>query len=54
MKAQEKIKNDEINLKADILTDLPVADKQADETRGGRGGQAGDLADWRSNYGVSI
>jgi len=35
MKAQEKIRNDEINLQADSLTDLPVTDEQADETKGG-------------------
>ena len=35
MKAQEKIRNDEINLQADSLTDLSVTDEQADETKGG-------------------
>jgi len=35
MKAQEKIRTDEINLQADTLTDLPVTDEQADEAKGG-------------------
>jgi hypothetical protein len=35
MKAQENIKNDEINVQADALTDLPVADEQADRATGG-------------------
>ena len=35
MKAQEKIKNDEINLQADVLIDLAVSDEQADEIKGG-------------------
>ena len=35
MKAQEKIKNDEINLQSETLTDLPVADEQAQQAKGG-------------------
>jgi len=35
MNGQENVKNDEINLQADILRDLPVADEQADETKAG-------------------
>ena len=35
MKAEENVKNDDINLQADALTDLPVADEQADEVKGG-------------------
>ena len=35
MKSQEKIRNDEINLQADSLTDLPATDEQADESKGG-------------------
>jgi hypothetical protein len=35
MKAQEQIKNDESNLRADTLTDLPVSDEQADRATGG-------------------
>jgi len=34
MNAQENIRNNEIN-QADALTDLPVADEQADRARGG-------------------
>ena len=34
MKTQD-LKNDEINLKADALTDLPVADEQSDSAKGG-------------------
>jgi hypothetical protein len=34
MIAQEKIKDDEINLQ-DALTDLPISDEQAEETKGG-------------------
>jgi len=29
--------NDDINLRADALTDLPVAERQADETKAGTG-----------------
>jgi hypothetical protein len=35
MKAQENIKNDELNFQADALTDLSVTDEQADRTEGG-------------------
>ncbi len=35
MNAQENAKNDDINLQADTLTDLPVADEQADRATGG-------------------
>ncbi|HZM85542.1 MAG TPA: hypothetical protein VFF31_03200 [Blastocatellia bacterium] len=35
MNEQENIKNDEINVQTDALTDLPVADEQADRARGG-------------------
>jgi len=54
MKAAEKLKSHDINLQADNLTDLPVADKQADAAKGGPGSRTSDLADWQSNYGVSI
>ena len=35
MKAQENMKNDDINSQAHALADLPVADEQAGETKGG-------------------
>lgn len=35
MKAKENVKNNDINLRADTLADLPVTDEQADETKGG-------------------
>jgi hypothetical protein len=35
MNAQENIKNEESNLQADALTDLPVTDEQADRATGG-------------------
>ncbi len=35
MKVKENVKNDGINPQADTLIDLPVADEQADETKGG-------------------
>ena len=35
MKAQEQIKNDESNFQADTLTDLPVTDEQANQTKAG-------------------
>jgi hypothetical protein len=54
MKTAEKTKSDEIKLQTDIVSDLPVADKQADATKGGPGSRTSDLADWQSNYGVSI
>ena len=50
MKAKEKVKNNDINLQADNLADLPVTDEQADETKGGREGQA-DYANWQENFG---
>lgn len=46
MNAQANIKNDEINLQSDTLTDLPVADEQAVETKGGTllgGGRGNDV-----------
>ncbi len=35
MNAQENIENDEIKSQANELTDLPVADEQADRAKGG-------------------
>jgi hypothetical protein len=35
MNEQENIKNDEINLQSDTLTDLPVTDEQAQQAKGG-------------------
>jgi hypothetical protein len=35
MNAQANIKNDEINLQSDTLTDLPVTDEQAQQAKGG-------------------
>jgi hypothetical protein len=35
MKAQEKIKHEEINPQADALTDLPATDEQAKQTKAG-------------------
>jgi len=35
---KENATNEGINLQPDALTDLPVADERADETRGGYGG----------------
>jgi len=45
MKAKEKINNDEINLQADALTDLPVAEELAEETKAGvlQGGAGRDV-----------
>ena len=57
MKVKENAKNDEVNHQADALTDLAVADEQADETKGGaiqRGGAGDDVliggfgSDWLS------
>jgi len=53
MKAQEKIRNDEINLQADTLTDLPVTDEQADEAKGGDGGRAGEIEVLSWSFGSS-
>lgn len=35
MEFQQELKKEEINLKQESLTDLPVAEEQADETKGG-------------------
>ena len=35
MKEQQNVKDDNINLEADDLTDLPVTDEQADQTKAG-------------------
>ena len=35
---KENAKNDNFNLQSHILIDLPVADEQTDETRGGTAG----------------
>jgi hypothetical protein len=35
MKAQEKIKNNEINVRSETLTDLPVPDEQVQQAKGG-------------------
>jgi hypothetical protein len=35
VKAQPKIKNDEINLQSETLADLPVTDEQAQQAKGG-------------------
>jgi hypothetical protein len=51
MKAKENVKNNDINLQADTLPDLPATDEQADKTKGGREGQAG-YAVWQSNFGA--
>jgi hypothetical protein len=47
-------KNPNLNLPADSLSDLPVTDEQVDATKGGPGSRTTDLANWQSNYGVSI
>jgi hypothetical protein len=39
--------NATVDLVAETMTDLPVAEEQAGETKGG----AGDYQDWRSNFG---
>jgi hypothetical protein len=44
MNAQENIKNDEINLQSDRLTDLPVAQAQAEATKGGASGTGKTMA----------
>ena len=43
MKALEKIKNEEINFQADALTDLTLADGQADRATGGSTNNQGRL-----------
>jgi hypothetical protein len=43
MNAQDHIKNDEIDLQADALNDLPVTDEQANQTRAGAGAPNGKL-----------
>jgi hypothetical protein len=35
MKTAEKLKKEEMNLKADVLSDLPVSDEQAEQTKAG-------------------
>ena len=35
MKATENVKNDNLSPQADALTDLPVADEQANQTKAG-------------------
>jgi hypothetical protein len=35
MKTQEMIKNDEVDSQADALTDLPVTDEQANQSKAG-------------------
>jgi hypothetical protein len=35
MKKREQMKREKIDLEADIMTDLSVADEQAEETQGG-------------------
>ena len=35
MNAQKNMKNEEINLQSDTLTDLPVTDEQAQQAKGG-------------------
>ena len=37
MKAKENVKNDEINLQADTLADLPLDNEKAAQTRAGSG-----------------
>jgi hypothetical protein len=49
MNGKENVKNAEINLQAEALTDLPVADEQADETKGGPGGPGTRDAHWRES-----
>ena len=54
MKAQEKVKNEEINLQADKLNDLSVTKEQAEETKGGRtrrGQDGSDLLIWNNGDG---
>jgi hypothetical protein len=43
MNAREKTKNEEINFKSDALTDLPLADEQADRATGGSTNNQGHL-----------
>jgi hypothetical protein len=45
METTEKKLNDDINLKADTLIDLPVAEERADETKGGAVLRSGDGVD---------
>ena len=47
---REDTSNEDINLQADALTDLPVADEQADETKGGENEGLG-YNTWRANFG---
>ena len=35
MKVKEKVKNEDINIQADALSDLPVSDEQAQQAKGG-------------------
>jgi len=41
---RENATNDEINLRAEALTDLPLADEQAGETKGGASGTGKTMA----------
>jgi len=41
---KENARNDEINLQAEALTDLPLADQQAGETKGGSSGTGKTMA----------
>lgn len=40
---KENAPNEGIDLQADALTDLPVTDEQADETKAGTGKQPGSI-----------
>ncbi|HSB10609.1 MAG TPA: hypothetical protein VLM38_14060 [Blastocatellia bacterium] len=50
---KEKATNDKVNLQADTLTDLPVTDEQADDTRGGRGDNS-DYLIWQRQLGTGL
>ena len=41
---KENVANDEINLQAEVLTDLPLALEQAGETKGGASGTGKTMA----------
>ena len=54
MKAKENVRNDDINLQTGALTSLPVADEQADETKGGSGSGTRDSHFRESTFGNEL
>jgi len=54
MKAKENVRNDDINLQTGALTDLPVTDERAYETRGGSGSGTRDSHFRESTFGNEL